>query len=663
MVTAPTQPVLDSVERPADGAVPAGARAGEPRWLGFAAVAVALVPIAVAIGRAVAGDWYPLGDNAYFAVRARDVLTEHHPLLGTWSSSSVNVGVPVNNPGPLFFDALAIPAKLSASVGAAVGTGLLNAGAVVGIAVFAHRRGGTRLLVAATAMASLLTWTLGSVLLVDPWQPHSMLLPFLFFLVLTWSMVDGDWVALPWAVGVASLLVQTHLTYVITVGMLAIFGVAALGFRLWRERRSAAPSWPSSRQRAVRAALIAAAVAVVCWSQPIAEQFTGEGDGNLTTLAGSVGDTGDAIGFGSAWRFVASVLANSAWSARESFDAFLQPVVVQPFLAGRVRGVVSTWAASAALAGFAVLLAAAAFLASRRDRPARSALLTASVAIVAGFVAASQMPFIAAFRVVGAHQFRWLYPLAAFALFAVAIGLIGRARWASAAFGAALVVLVLLNLPAHRQPSGPARDAESAPAARRLAAQMDTLEGRGTLLFDVTGLRFNEPYSGPFMVELQRRGIPFVVSDDGMVAQLGDERRDHGDAAARVYLREGDVTRTVPPGEERAVWVRGLDRDERRELDDLAEQVRASIAQNGLELTELGEEALGYGQLPGVASSADPQVLIDTREVLFMVVHDLIDLSDDGARLFERYAKLQQRWDLMTVAVFVDPLSPDRGGQ
>ena len=35
-----------------------------------------------------------------------------------------------------------------------------------------------------------------------------------------WSMSCGDLVALPWAVGLASLIAQTHLTYVVLVGAL-----------------------------------------------------------------------------------------------------------------------------------------------------------------------------------------------------------------------------------------------------------------------------------------------------------------------------------------------------------------------------------------------------------------------------------------------------------
>ena len=43
---------------------------------------------------------YPVGDNGYFALRARDVFTDHHPLLGTWTSASLSVGGKPRRPGP-----------------------------------------------------------------------------------------------------------------------------------------------------------------------------------------------------------------------------------------------------------------------------------------------------------------------------------------------------------------------------------------------------------------------------------------------------------------------------------------------------------------------------------------------------------------------------------
>ena len=133
--------------------------------------------------RVVSEGWIPIGDNAYFAIRARDVFTEHHPLLGTWTSASQSLGVDVNNPGPLFFDLLAIPAKIDGDIGLAIGVAIVNVLCIIGIAVFAApHRWRARPSSLAMVLAAGLAWTMGSELLFDPWQPHSLLFPFL----LTW---------------------------------------------------------------------------------------------------------------------------------------------------------------------------------------------------------------------------------------------------------------------------------------------------------------------------------------------------------------------------------------------------------------------------------------------------------------------------------------------
>ena len=58
-----------------------------------ASIVVAVVPVAVAAARAIHDGWLPTGDNALSAVRARDLFSiTNLPLLGTWSSASVNAG-------------------------------------------------------------------------------------------------------------------------------------------------------------------------------------------------------------------------------------------------------------------------------------------------------------------------------------------------------------------------------------------------------------------------------------------------------------------------------------------------------------------------------------------------------------------------------------------
>ena len=67
----------------------------------------ALVPFLTAVVRALVNDWFPIGDGAQLYIRATDVLTRHHPWIGSGSSASVSLGFQVNNAGPTYFDLVA----------------------------------------------------------------------------------------------------------------------------------------------------------------------------------------------------------------------------------------------------------------------------------------------------------------------------------------------------------------------------------------------------------------------------------------------------------------------------------------------------------------------------------------------------------------------------
>ena len=163
------------------------------RWLGPAVVVVAIVPIVVATVRALARGWVAIGDDGLLLLRTQDVATANHPLLGTWTSASLSAGRSINNPGPLWFDALAPFVKVAGpSVGFAVGVMVANIAAVVLAAWAARRVGGELAMVLVTALSAGLAWSMGSELLYDAWQPHAMLLPFWALLILLWALAAGQ---------------------------------------------------------------------------------------------------------------------------------------------------------------------------------------------------------------------------------------------------------------------------------------------------------------------------------------------------------------------------------------------------------------------------------------------------------------------------------------
>ena len=72
------------------------------QWARVAVTAVVIVPFLTAVARAIRRDWFPIGDNALLFIRTRDVWTEDHPLLGSWTSASLSVGENMNNPGAMY---------------------------------------------------------------------------------------------------------------------------------------------------------------------------------------------------------------------------------------------------------------------------------------------------------------------------------------------------------------------------------------------------------------------------------------------------------------------------------------------------------------------------------------------------------------------------------
>jgi hypothetical protein len=623
----------------------------------LAAVALAMLPIVVATVRALLRGWIPIGDNAFFEIRARDVFTSDNPLLGTWTSASTSVGSDLNNPGPLLFDLLALPAKLFGPGGVAIGVAIVNCAAIAGVALLARRRGGPVLVVIAMIGAAGMAWTMGSELLFDPWQPHSLVLPFYCFLFLVWSLTCADFVALPWAVGVASLLVQTHLTFSVLVPVLGVWGIAAGAAALLGIRSNQPGAWPRERRRAWRLAGIAAAVGVVCWAQPLIEQFTSDGEGNMSRILRSTSSSQDAIGLRMGLRMASAVVALPPWFGRPSFRKVFDPLYL-----GDLPGV---GIATVSLVVLGIVLAICAVVSyRRRDGAITRAAATAGLCVLLGLVTTVILP-IGEFGI-AQHQFRWLWPISAFiffAIFATAARAAPARAWRAVIgiSGTAVAVLALMALPSSNPRVGPSADASAIPNTKKLVSQLGRLEGGGPYVFDLRGERFGEPYTIAVMADLQRRGIRFFVQDNVMTRQLGDRRRDDGTAAARLLLREGDAALTPPDETELVSRVIGLTEAEQDELVRLKVELGEYMAAGRLELSQDGRFILSHGGMPYyeaqvAAPQFDPAPLFDSRELVESVRLGLYTFDDTWAPKFERYADLQDRWDKQTVAVFIGPV-------
>lgn len=638
---------------------------GAPSRVEAAAALAALAGVVVAIVtagvRGALRGWYPIGDNALLALRARDVLTEHHPLLGTWTSASLTVGTPINNPGPLYFDLLAPFARIGPGA-VAVGVAVLNALAVVLIAAFARRLGGARLVAVSMVATAGIAFAMGSELLFDPWQPHSLLVPFLALLVLAASIAAGDHAALPWAAGVGSIVVQTHLSYAVLVPGLLVAALVWGGVGLRRRLRDPLES-RGARRRVRRSVLVALVVGLACWAQPLYEQVAR--DGNLEAIATHAGGGDVLVGPESGVRVVGSVVGDPSGWLRSSFETTFGPDPLgERIVEGGPpnAGVRSFSGALASLLLVAALVGAAAVVAARRkDRAGLGVAAVGAVSVVLALATTSSLPVSDAFGI-SPHQMRFLWPIAAFAVVVPLGTLLPRHR--AVTFGAAVLALAgaAATLPSANVEAGPSADVAAQGAVRDVADQVAAWPGDEVLFFDGRTVPFAEPFSGPVLLELARVGVDFEV-DDEFSYQVGPRRRGPADASARLRFVVGADATSVPPSARILAVRSGLTENEQRELDDLQTELARALADGELRLGERGVEARARGLLPEVEVDGwerDVGVLLDgggAGLLATLVEHRYADPASlpSGAA---RWAELQRRLGRYSVAVLVEPLDP-----
>jgi hypothetical protein len=515
------------------------ARASETRSLFVGAVLAATVPIAVAAGRAVAAGWEPTGDNAFSAVRARDVFTTDPPLLGTWSSASLYTHRQINHPGPLQFDLLAIPVRLFGSgPGTALGIAAINAVAIVLLGWLVRRLLGDTAAIIAMAFSALLAWSMGSEMLFDPWSQHAPLLPFALFLVAAWAVFADDLVALPVLAISGSYVLQTHLSYIVLVPTLAAVAVGAQAWRLRRDRESRRAKWLA----------IGLAAVLLCWAQPLVEQasamVSGDGEGNMAALWRSRDADAPNPGAGSALRMLGGTVAVP--------PAWLPPSYGEPsfHLDGSGR---PTWLAGLALAALAAALVAAGRRAKQHSEPALAAGTTvALVALAAGYVSIVCAPTRWGAT---ATYVRWMWPLG------MVVWLVLAAAAASEPEGRGLArpVLVLAAVAAlgaslHTVDHGSGSPRWTVEAADAIGDDVvAALDGHDAVLVRLN-IDLASGAAGPALfATLQEAGIEIYVDTPALVRQLGDDREYAPGRADVVVTIRGDTFADVRHPRERRV--------------------------------------------------------------------------------------------------------------
>ena len=515
-----------------------------PAWARRALLAIAVLPIVTAVARALAHHWFPIGDNALLYLRTGDVLTEHHPWLGSWTSASLSVGHNMNNPGPIYSDLIAPFAKIfSPGAGAAIGVGAVNIASIIGISVFGRRIGGWTMQLWGLLAAAALSWTMGSEMLIDIWQAHALLLPFLLFLILLVGVTAGHTASIPWALVVLSVLVQTHISFAYILGIMC--PVAIAGYVTTRRRRPHLPWRQAVRSRVV---LWTAGVMVAVWAQTLYEQLFGPGEGNLTRLATSVGKGKLHVGGGKALGMTAQLFAVPPWWLRGGFATAI-PITSLTGAPGHQTLEMPTLP-GVAMSALLVLLLVAGLVAlvryhHRRDAHLLAASCMLAIAAVIGSVIAISQLTVGAVGL-SSHHVRFLWTLSVFVHMTLAWSLVDRLRriervnrvapWALAGATAAFAVAAV---PYCAQPLGPVKSYWAMPALRQVLPHVGELRAVQPVLYDVSNLQIYEPYSSTIMMQMRDLGFEFRVSDEGMIRQLGESRRATGQEKARVFQLQG----------------------------------------------------------------------------------------------------------------------------
>jgi hypothetical protein len=606
---------------PDTDADPTSAHDDPPRRLLLAMRVAVVLPIVVAALRALLTGWFPVGDSALLAIRAADVGTSHHPWLGSWTSASLTLGVDVNNPGPLYPDLLApfmwtIGRVAGIGPAVAVGVATINACSALAIGWVGNRLGGWRVERWTLLMAAALTWSMGSELLIDIWQPHALLLPFVWFLLLTVGLVDRRWSLLPWWLGVGSLIVQTHIGYVYIVVVLGLM-VVVVGAAALRSTDAAAGALLRHRVAAWSAAVVALA-----WLQPVIEQVAGEGRGNLARLASNAGGGDITIGAATAVKLVARVVALPPWWTRPGFEGSVRSTPLTDGPDGPQLLVPGL--PSGGLAVFGVLLVSV-VLAGLGRATRRQGSTTVTAAVIVAFVGVVTAVVTLSVQTVsavglGSHHVRWLWPLSLFVQFVIVWALAERCRVPVeervVSAGAALAVagLAVANLGITAHALGPTADRSAADTLARTFDDLESFEPGGAVLYDVGNLRPFEPWSAAVQMRLRELGVEFRVDDEGMVRQLGNGRRADGSevttlrqierSAAMAYDGPGCVISRASP----------FDAAEEAEIDAAIDAAVTDLVAGGVTLDLAGWDPALVARFEEAASG--------DREEAFVLVAD-----------------------------------------
>lgn len=489
----------------------------------------------------------PFGDNAIIEVRARDVFSRHPPLVNMLSTVASDMSV--RHPGPLLFDLLAVPVRTARhGRGLFIGVGVLHATVVWTIGRTARRFLGADGAAIVAAVMAVLTWSLGRGIMTEPWQPHVTLPAFFLLLVASWGFACGSDRAAPAMVFAISFVLQTHASYLL-IAPAAVLVACAMRVVVRKHEPVVKPP-----------IVVAGALLVLLWAQPVVQQLFGGGRGNLgAVLDVAAAPHEDAVGLVDALRATSAVLAQPPFWLRPGVFARL-PIAEGPVAealgmdsTSTLMGLPGAMMCLVALAAIVVALVARARSHGDRIVVAGGAVVVASV--IAGVVFITKLPIdpLLGFMV---HKVRWLWPLGAFVLAFVALAALrlfaartdaGGSRRVAVASGAVAALAMVACIPANRHEASLAdRFWPLVAVSADVREHMPELEDPGFVYVPVEQGTIDEAFVATSVIaELIERGVPVRMSLRLASAQYGDQYALRG--GAELTLRVTLGTATDPP--------------------------------------------------------------------------------------------------------------------
>lgn len=619
---------------------------------------MAVLPTVVMVVRAAATRWVPLFDAAYFTVRSRDVLTTESPMVGAWSMGSRELGVWINNLGPLQLDLLAPFTRLDPYWGTALGVGATNMAAIVGVWLVARRlfvggagHGDVGVLgvMGATLVVQL---NEGSLMLIEARQQLALVLPMWCLLWLAAATWHGHRWALPWMAFVASFVLQTHFTYAYQT--IAVSGVAA-GVLIWSHRHR----WRSVR----RTVAVTVGVIVASWAQPLWDQTFGTG--NLGHVLGQGGGSQHSVGVRTGW----SILAESGF-----VPPFFLPGSMGDLLRSGTR--VSFGTAVVVLGVWALLLVGA--IRGGRASSAGPAAAVALVALVASLWAAATIPPTEQFGII-AQNYYWAWPIGVFCM-TVLVGAAARAaraelvrtgadphgRGARLALSAGVAVACLpLLAPTNELPETAREWTVSRTQARPLMdafrQALDEHDLDGPVLMDLGAVR-HVRYT--MLAELQRAGMDFRFSPGTTdLSRFGRRRCDDGTAAHLITLRGGADALLVDTSDTLLAFVPGVDSDQDSRLTALGREFGDAL-RAGAVTVDIDAIIDAGGDVPARLAQVLATPGMPARQLGTFLANwsrfGPVTVSGDLADDLAEWKGLEATVAMDRMAIYVRPLSPLR---